>query len=317
MTPERLPLAAPASPFVDSTCKFMRLAGRNFAHLIGLDYQPNRPALHRMLAQLQGWSRTWICDAAKGFAPYYDCDSKTLEDFLVGAGPAPNAACAAAAEYSFTAASELTPVFVSAEGFLRCGTILSVSTAVPPLLLPETPRQKVFEARRSLAPKAQRAQLDGMEALAEAQHEALLATFPSHHHFVISGASLSAMLRREVPFDTFDDADVIDVLGFLLNDICLGGRGQISFSNPLQIPLKDALPLIHGFRHVLRLGDGQIVVEAEGGLLGFAKVAGARRGSLVDRQYQLLTQIHAMHLAQGYPSQAIRLLERLLQRARR
>lgn len=226
-----VPMSVPAGPFIHSCCQYLNLYGHELAALLGIDYTPNRPALHRMLSHLQGWRRSWVSSAARQFATHYACESSALEKFLIGAGPAPNPACAAAAAYEFHAAAQLVSLFVSPAGLLNCGSIVSVSTGIPAMLLPEAPRRKYFDALRLVTLQRDQGRLDGVAELAEGQHESLMTTFPSNHHFMIDRVSLSAMLRRRPPFHNFDDGDLIDVLGFLVHDICRGGRGKISFSS--------------------------------------------------------------------------------------
>jgi hypothetical protein len=312
----RLPLESPAGLFIDSTCKLMRLAGRDFAKMIGIEYVPNRPALHRMLARRQGWRRSWMSAAAKTFARDYGCGSDALEQFLAGAGPAPNLKCWVAAEYTFKPADELTPIFVSSTGFLNVQSIISLSDSIPASLFPEIPRRKVFEGWLALASKADCENLGRFETLAEQEHEAILRTCPSRHHFMIDRSGLAALVSGLPPFQTFDGGDRLEVIGFLLDDICRSGRGNLSLSSLSRRPLGRRRWNIRQFSQIQRLDSDLIVLRSrQAYLFGVASLSGP--GSLPKRHAQLLKRIHALHLAEGRPRRAIRILERLLRRAKR
>jgi hypothetical protein len=314
----RLRLNVPAGPFIDSACQFMRLAGRSFADLIGLEYLPNRPTLHRMLGQLQGWKRSWTGAAAEMFAPHFGCDPHNLAEFLVGAGPAPNAACQVAAEYEFQTASSLASLFVCPPGLLQCGSIVSVCNGIPLYLLPEIPRGKVVKVMQSLVPKVDFGNLDSLAALAEEQHDALVHTLPSNHHFIIDRSALSSLVRGGPPFNTFDGGDRIDVLGFLLNDICLNGRGTLSFPILSCIPLAGLSWNLSQFSELQRLGSARLVVQSYRhflfGIIGLTEVL---PGGIAEQHDRLVTQIHALNLADGCPQRAVRILRRLLDRAKK
>ena len=314
----RLPLSVPAGRFIDSACKFQDLGGRDFADLIGLKYRFNRPTLHRMLGQVQGWKRSWARAAAKKFAPRYACNSKTLNDFLVGDGPAPNAACSVAAEYEFQPASSLVPLFVCPPGLLQCGSITSVSNNFPLYLLPEIPRGKVVKAMRAIAPKADFGNLNSLARLAEEQHEGLLRTLPSNHHFIVDRSAITSLVQGDPPFNRFDRGDRIDVLSFLLNDICLEGCGTLSLPVLSQISLAGLSWNLSQFSELQRLGSDRLVVQSyRHFLFGVTGLTEVLPGGIAEQHDRLLTQAHAVVVAEGCPQRAIRILRRLIDRAKK